>query len=120
MIRSSEETDRTRVSSGVYEPDHLDPLEEKRTNMSNVRDGHQEPRQNEGAVEGNNDHDVRRYREGDSKKDLELGDAKGETPKDEGNGEKKDPNLIEWDGPDDPENPLNVGGAAGNGGEFAS
>ena len=39
-----------------------------------------------------------------TEKDLEKGDAEGEKKKQES---AKDPNLIVWDGPNDPENPMN-------------
>jgi hypothetical protein len=42
--------------------------------------------------------------EGETEKDLEKGDAEGEKKKEE---PPKDPNLIEWSGPSDPENPMN-------------
>ena len=43
---------------------------------------------------------------GESLDDLELLDANGCIQDDAGN-KAKDPNIVEWDGPDDPENPLN-------------
>jgi DHA1 family multidrug resistance protein-like MFS transporter len=47
----------------------------------------------------------------DSDKDLEKGDAKEDNIKAEKakreEQQEKDPNLIEWDGPNDPENPMN-------------
>lgn len=43
---------------------------------------------------------------GDSFDDLELLDANSWRQTEAGN-EAKDPSIVEWDGPDDPENPLN-------------
>ena len=43
---------------------------------------------------------------GDSFDDLELLDANGWRHAETGN-EAKDPRIVEWDGPDDSENPLN-------------
>ena len=44
-------------------------------------------------------------------KDIENGDEDAEIPRAEESKKReqkeKDPNLIEWDGPDDPENPMN-------------
>lgn len=39
-----------------------------------------------------------------SEKDLERGDVEGQKKSEE---PAKDPNLIVWDGPNDPENPMN-------------
>lgn len=41
----------------------------------------------------------------ETEKDLEKGDAEGEKKKHEE--PPRDPNLIVWDGPNDPENPMN-------------
>lgn len=43
-------------------------------------------------------------------KDLEKGEGEGDGQQSagaQGEEKKKDPNLIEWDGPNDPENPMN-------------
>lgn len=66
----------------------MDALEEKDTNI------------NAGA----NMNDTSRPSTAAAEKDLEKGDdaAPQQAPKKE-----KDPNLIEFDGPDDPENPMN-------------
>jgi MFS transporter, DHA1 family, multidrug resistance protein len=45
-----------------------------------------------------------------SEKDLENADSEDPCPEEQGEQTAQpatDPNLIEWDGPDDPENPLN-------------
>jgi MFS transporter, DHA1 family, multidrug resistance protein len=45
-----------------------------------------------------------------SENDLEKGDSEEPSPEVQGDQTERpatDPNLIEWDGPDDPENPLN-------------
>jgi hypothetical protein len=42
-------------------------------------------------------------------RDLESGSAPSETADkpDETQTEPRDPNLVDWDGPDDPQNPMN-------------
>lgn len=45
---------------------------------------------------------------GEDENDLEKGDAdKSKKEEDAKKQEEKDPNLVEWDGPDDPGNPMN-------------
>lgn len=125
-MRTSFDTDRTQVPTRAnsvehlprseHLPEHLDTLTEKLTNMSNLegssygpvlgRHGsrlqYEDRFDDEEVVEGetvnnSSEEDLENGREGEESKKAEDLKKKGE----------KDPNLIEWDGPDDPENPMN-------------
>jgi len=113
MMRASSDTERTQVSTRAHSINHLDTLSEKQTNMSNptahLRQQTEDRFDNNDVVEAesaNNGSD-----ESVADKDLETGDEAGDDKKAEELKRKetkeKDPNLIEWDGPDDPENPMN-------------
>lgn len=94
-MRASQDTERTQVGSRVNSSDRLDTLTEKPTNMDDSRSNivleGEEINSGSGSV--------------DEGKDLENGDRYKEEQ--QSKGEEKDPNLIEWNGPDDPENPMN-------------
>lgn len=115
---ASEETDRTEIPSNtlprIPSLDHLDDLAEKPTRTDNndpelseleqFRSTHQkydvlDDRFGTEQETENNTSDE------ETDKDLEKGDAEVEKKK---TAEPvKDPNLIVWDGPNDPENPMN-------------
>lgn len=119
-MRASQETDRTQVPSRISSPDRLDPLTEKPTNMSNPSS------RQRSQVESTNPPeawlDINNISENTTSansvdgergdKDLEKGRGEDDTELpnfEEGTPEEKqrDPNLVEWDGPDDPGNPMN-------------
>ena len=116
-MRASQETDRTEIPSHapsrVPSLDHLDALTEKPTRMSNdnpelseleqFRSTHQQFDNLDDRF-GNEEMENNTSDEG-TEKDLERGDVEGEKKKQEE--PPKDPNLIVWDGPNDPENPIN-------------
>jgi DHA1 family multidrug resistance protein-like MFS transporter len=110
-MRSSSDTERTQVPTRADSTEHLDTLTEKRTNMTEPLNDSQlgqrpSRQQYDDTFDGN---EVLEGSGEDS--DVEKGDQHS------GNGraeqlrrkesKQKDPNLIEWDGPDDPENPMN-------------
>lgn len=109
-MRYSSDTDRTHVQppSGEGSMDQLDTLSEKRTLESRQgRDEIGRSRTIEEQVANNDNVDI------DLEKDLERGESdpdraeKEEELKRQRKEQQKDPNLIEWDGPDDPGNPMN-------------
>jgi hypothetical protein len=113
----STETDRTQVPTGYNtEEEHLNTLSEKGANMESHPDephGPSDPRfQNNGLPGAHNDVSDSNVTD----KDLEAGEGEEHDPEEEEREEEfrqqekeaaKDPNLVEWDGPDDPENPMN-------------
>jgi hypothetical protein len=119
-MRASQETDRTHIPSAVPSripsPDHLAALEEKETRMTNqdphmseleqFRSSHQQFDSLDDRFGNIGNETVNNTSDEDlSDKDLEKGDKEGEKKKHEE--PPKDPNLIVWDGPNDPENPMN-------------
>ncbi|RFU28006.1 hypothetical protein B7463_g8324, partial [Scytalidium lignicola] len=114
-MRSSKETDRTQVATTPDNGEHLDPLTEKQTNMSEQQGGSRgiphspaifKPDNSDTALSSNSAEELR------IEKDIEAGDIVGDDPNEieavqAKMDQAKDPNLIEWDGPDDPENPMN-------------
>jgi DHA1 family multidrug resistance protein-like MFS transporter len=120
-MRASSDTDRTHVATRTNSFDHLDPLTEKNSDMEPFRippaakESAPKRRQSEGRF------DKFDVPEGDTtnnssesdidEKDLEKGNEDAEIRRAEESKKKeqkeKDPNLIEWGGPDDPENPMN-------------
>jgi MFS transporter, DHA1 family, multidrug resistance protein len=119
-MRSSEETDRThipsQVPSRIPSPDPLETLEEKNTRMSNqdphmaeleqFRSSHQQFDSLDDRFGNETEDETARNAsdEESSDKDLERGNVEREKKHEE---PPKDPNLIVWDGPNDPENPMN-------------
>lgn len=101
-MRSSVETDRTQVATNNSQ-ERLETLEEKQTNASDS----QQPgipsseRHNGGVLIG------RMAREGDDLEQGNMDDGNASTKIKEKGKEKKDSNLVEWNGPHDPENPMN-------------
>lgn len=110
-MRPSSDTERTQVPTRTNSVDHLDTLSEKKTNMTEPanepelaqrpsRQQYDDTFDNNEVIEGSGeDTDVEK---GDVESDNERAERlrrKESTP--------KDPNLIEWDGPEDPENPMN-------------
>ena len=107
-MRPSSDTDRTFVPTRRNSEEHLDPLEEKNTNMS---EPYRQTSQLAGEQLERETPDSSGYNSSDEK-DLEGGHDPDQDNKDEEIRQQKkeqegDPNLVEWDGPDDPENPLN-------------
>lgn len=107
------DTDRTHVGTRANSAEHLDTLTEKKTNMTEPIDvpdveqrfrGRQYPYDspdgNEIVEDGNLD-----------EADVEKGDENSDNERAEQlrmkESKHKDPNLIEWDGPSDIENPQN-------------
>lgn len=114
-MRASSDTDRTHVAVSSNSMDHLDILEEKITNES--RHQHNQHSDVSHEMEASSSETGHEHTTPNSDmssiggRDIEKGDevadqAKAEAAKKEAI-QQKDPNLIEWDGPDDPENPMN-------------
>lgn len=89
-MRASHETDRTQVPTRQNSLTHMDALEEKNTNMEN---------------DSVNLNDTSSSSTNLADKDLEKGEEA--TPAPQPPKKERDPNLIEFDGPNDPENPMN-------------
>ena len=109
-MRASQDTDRTQVDTRANSVEHLDTLSEKKTNMSHPELAHNDTRQH--FHENDDDLEGGAFPEGESideEKDLERGDEEGGNAQAEKQKtrEERDPNLVEWDGPNDPENPMN-------------
>lgn len=109
-MRFSSDTDRTQVANQANSTEHLDTLEEKNTNMSEpgpVQRSHSR-QQYDDSFDG---HVVDEEGSRHDDTDVENGDQSGDNEKAEQLKRKesnnKDSNLIEWDGPNDPENPMN-------------
>jgi MFS transporter, DHA1 family, multidrug resistance protein len=110
-MRQSSDTERTQVPTGANSTEHLDTLTEKKTNMTEPLDdphlGQRPSRQqyNDTFI----DNEVVEGRGDDT--DVEKGDQDSDNERVEKlrrkESKRKDPNLIEWDGPEDPENPMN-------------
>lgn len=104
-MRSSHDTDRTQVQTRGNSEEHLDTLTEKKT-MEGREQYDESPRPIEGQPP--NDSET-----SSMDRDLEKGDEdpdaeeKAEEIRKQKEEQANDPNLIEWDGPDDPENPMN-------------
>jgi DHA1 family multidrug resistance protein-like MFS transporter len=120
-MRESQDTDRTEVPTrasspeGINTPEHMATLTEKNTNATNSEHHRQQfddefdnsydfPAQEGETVNNSSAEDL-------GERDLEKADEeankkKAQLPRNNSQ-KKKDPNLIEWDGPDDPENPMN-------------
>jgi DHA1 family multidrug resistance protein-like MFS transporter len=108
-MRSSSDTERTQVPTRANSTEHLDTLTEKKTNMTEPgsqlgqrpsRQQYDDTFDDNEVVEGIGDNT-----------DVEKGDQNSDNERAEQlrrkESKQKDPNLIEWDGPDDPENPMN-------------
>ena len=95
-MRDSHETDRTQVDTSPNSTDRLSTLEEKDTHTSY-------PRRESTSTQ---DEDIFPGSSRTRNTDVEKGETSqdGSKQKEE---QPKDPNLIEWDGEDDPENPMN-------------
>lgn len=128
-MRASFDTDRTQVptrQNSLGHNTHMDPLEEKKTNMEldpNSPDSQQtlpthqatldrlsSRQQYDDSFDGIDVTNGRIINPSNSTfdidKDLEKGDEEAAVPG-QALEEPKNPNLIEWDGPNDPENPMN-------------
>lgn len=102
-MRYSSDTDGTQVElpSSDASREQLDILTEKRTLENNFDSEHIS------RTKTTNDRTA-----GESEKDLELGhdpeqDEIAEEIRQQAAEKSKDPNLVEWDGPNDPGNPMN-------------
>ena len=117
-MRASQDTDRTEIPSHapsrIPSIDHLDPLTEKPTRMESdpelseleqFKSTHQQFDNLDDRFGDLQDETADNTSDGETEKDLERGNAKGENKTHEE--PPKDPNLIVWDGPNDPENPMN-------------
>lgn len=78
-----------------HHPSSGDTLQEEKTNELRAMESPQPEER------------VARDEVGDIEKEEEDIERGGEAPLEDENAPKKDPNLVEWDGPDDPENPQN-------------
>lgn len=118
-MRYSFDTDRTQVELPTREgsEEHLDILTEKRT-MENQHDQdlYEEKPQPQGIFSASQRHQQTNEDDSSSsneEKDLEQGDydpdeaEKAEELRRQKEEMAKDPNLVEWDGLDDPGNPMN-------------
>jgi MFS transporter, DHA1 family, multidrug resistance protein len=109
-IRRSDETERTRVPTRVNSTQNLDALQ-KESGLATI------PSQN--IPDSEHLETPRRSSSIDLEKDMEKADSDDESGNNDEreemerenpehlNVEEKDPNLISWNGPDDPENPMN-------------
>lgn len=115
-MRYSSDTDRTQVyldlASGKASEEILDTLSEEKTNMTRpddasyfsrpaARDERRENINQDNTATNNTERDLEHGAEGEDFVEVE------EQSKPKQDEEKKDPNLIEWEGVDDPENPMN-------------
>ncbi|KAN0112715.1 MFS general substrate transporter [Hyaloscypha variabilis] len=110
-MRPSSDTERTQVPTRTNSAEHLDTLSEKQTNMTepvNEPDLRQPPSRQQ-YDDTFDDNEVLEGSGEDS--DVEKGNVEGGNERAEQlkrkESKQKDPNLIEWDGPEDPENPMN-------------
>jgi DHA1 family multidrug resistance protein-like MFS transporter len=113
-MRYSSDTDRTKVElpSGRQSGEHLDTLTEKRT-IESLRDedrndtqyqSYRQPFNSNGPASSSNlDQNLEKGQANDDPDDNE----KAEEIRKQKEEKEKDPNLVEWDGPNDPENPMN-------------
>jgi MFS transporter, DHA1 family, multidrug resistance protein len=111
-MRGSTDTERTHVATRSNSVDHLDTLTEKKTNMTEPVDSPELGLRLNNRQQYDDTFDGNEVREGSGDDtDLERGDQSSDEEKAEQLRRKeskhRDPNLIEWDGPDDPENPMN-------------
>jgi hypothetical protein len=97
MMRTSHSTERTAVPTRAASPsnsiEHLATLKEQNTNLS--------IQQQRRIVENDGKTTEADLERGDEEKVVEETHRFADEKKD------KDPNLIDWDGPNDPENPQN-------------
>lgn len=108
-MRPSQDTERTFVPTNNNSEEHLDVLVEKQTNMT-VPQPRPQPSQafepfSPSASSTGLETDLEKasaFDPDEDEKEEEIRKQRAERAR-EGN----DPNLIEWDGPADPENPLN-------------
>ncbi|RDW82201.1 MFS general substrate transporter-65 [Coleophoma cylindrospora] len=112
-MRASHDTDRTHVASPQESYEHMDTLVEKKTNMSNQPSHPAENAQPIPNRRFDSEIDVTGSTATNSTiddRDVEKGDdVENEPDPEEGTPEEqqRDPNLVEWDGPNDPGNPMN-------------
>jgi MFS transporter, DHA1 family, multidrug resistance protein len=111
-MRPSSDTERTQVPTRTNSTEHLDTLTEKKTNMSspvedpelaqtfNTRQQYDDTFDGNEVIEGSSGDDTD-VEKGDQTNDERAQQLKKKESK------HRDPNLIEWDGPNDPENPMN-------------
>lgn len=112
-MRASSDTERTQVPTRANSTEHLDTLTEKKTNMTSPVDGPELAPRYTGRQQYDDTFDGNEVIEGSSSEDTDV--EKGDQTSDEEKAEQlkrkeskqKDPNLIEWDGPNDPESPMN-------------
>jgi DHA1 family multidrug resistance protein-like MFS transporter len=111
-MRESSDTERTHVATRTNSVEHLHTLTEKKTNMTEPIDDPELGNRLQSRQQYDDTFDGNEVIEGSGDDtDLERGDQSSDEEKAEQlrrKGSKhRDPNLIEWDGPDDPENPMN-------------
>jgi DHA1 family multidrug resistance protein-like MFS transporter len=111
-MRGSSDTERTHVATRSNSVDHLDTLTEKKTNMTEPVDSQELGLRLNSRQQYDDTFDGNEVREGSADDtDLERGDQSSDEEKAEQlrrkESKQRDPNLIEWDGPNDPENPMN-------------
>lgn len=120
-MRYSSDTDRTQIDlpTGSSSEGNLDTLTEKRTVEGwEDQDNYDEKPQPQSVLPTNHNHGPQQRSENNSssndlEKDLEQGNCdpdeqeKEEELRRQKEEMKNDPNLVEWDGPDDPGNPMN-------------
>jgi MFS transporter, DHA1 family, multidrug resistance protein len=112
-MRASFDTDRTQVATQPDSSEHLDTLTEKKTNMTEPVDGPELGQRSHSRQQYDDSFDGNEVIEDDSldETDVEKGDENRDNERAEQlkrkESKQKDPNLIEWDGPSDPENPQN-------------
>jgi MFS transporter, DHA1 family, multidrug resistance protein len=112
-MRPSSDTERTQVPTRGNSTEHLDTLTEKKTNMTEPVNGSELGQRLNSRQQYDDTFDGNEVVEGSSGDDTDV--EKGDQSSDEEKAEQlrrkeskhRDPNLIEWDGPDDPENPMN-------------
>jgi hypothetical protein len=112
-MRESFDTDRTHVATQANSSEHLDTLTEKKTNMTKPVDSPELEQRFHSRQQYNDSFDGNDVVEDGSldEIDVEKGDESSDNERAEQlkrkESKQKDPNLIEWDGPSDPENPQN-------------
>ena len=109
-IRRSNETERTRVPTRVNSTENLDALQ-KESGLATIL--------SRNIPDSEHPETLRRSSSIGLEKDVEKADSDDESGNNDEreemerenpehlNVEEKDPNLISWNGPDDPENPMN-------------
>lgn len=111
-IRRSDETERTQVPSRVNSSGNLTALQ-KETGLETIPsrnmpdpEASEMSRRNSSGSSTDPERDLEKADSDDATASSDESEQERENPE-HINPDEKDPNLIVWDGPDDPENPMN-------------